>query len=173
MARGMEAASSGAAKPAQLVDLFCGDYNNKQKAGGEAKRQPLPRRVANDGEEYTYKQFYLFYKNDAPRRWRLAGHKGPAECTVETYGQLEEYVKQQPEYVTQLQKLQRQSWRSSGERRAPGGQKRREPGDDGRMCPMHRLAGQEAGPHPSQTVMVCGCCAGTCELCDPELDPYN
>ena len=156
----MEAASSGAAKPAQRVDLFCGDYNNKQKAEGEAKWEPLPRRVANDGKAYTYKEFFLFYKNDAPRRWRLAG-------------QWKEYVKQQPEYDTQLQELQKQSWRSSGERRAPGGQKRREPGDDGRMCPMHRLAGQEAGPHPSQTVMVCGCCAGTCELCDPELDPYN
>ena len=139
----------------------------------EAKREPLPRRVANDGKAYTYKEFFDFYKKDAPKRWRDAGHEGSVERTVEEHGPPEEYIKQQPEYVKQQQELQRQSWRSSTKRKATGGLLVHEDSWDGRMCPRHRLAGREAGPHPFQSVMVCGCCAGTCELCDLKLDPYN
>ena len=41
-------------------------------------------------------------------------------------------------------------------------------------CPRHRQAGRRAGPHqylskPSH----CGCCAGTCELCDPTKDLWS
>ena len=139
----------------------------------EAKREPLPRRVANDGKAYTYKEFFDFYKKDAPKRWRDAGHEGSVERTVEEHGPPEEYIKQQPEYVKQQQELQRQSWRSSTKRKATGGLLVHEDSWDGRMCPRHRLAGREAGPHPFQSVMVCGCCAGTCELCDPTLNFYD
>ena len=39
-------------------------------------------------------------------------------------------------------------------------------------CPRHRSAGQIAGPHASgMRPFHCGCCAGTCELCRPELCP--
>ena len=39
-------------------------------------------------------------------------------------------------------------------------------------CPRHRRAGQEAGPHDIGVMPFhCGCCAGTCEICRPELDP--
>ena len=158
---------------AQLVAVFCGDYNNKREAGREGKREALPRRVANNGKAYTYKEFCDFYKKDAPKRWRDAGHEGSVERTVEEHGPPEEYIKQQPEYVKQQQELQRQSWRSSTKRKATGGLLVHEDSWDGRMCPRHRLAGREAGPHPFQSVMVCGCCAGTCELCDPTLNFYD
>ena len=129
----------------------------------EAKREPLPRRVANDGKAYTYKEFFDFYKKDAPKRWRDAGHEGSVERTVEEYGPLEEYIKQQP---------WKQSWRSSTKRKAQGCLLVHKDSWNERMCPRHRLAGREAGPHPFQSVMACGCCAWTCELCDPELDSY-
>jgi hypothetical protein len=38
-----------------------------------------------------------------------------------------------------------------------------------RGCPRHRAAGQKAGPHVLGRIMYCGCCAGTCELCQPHL----
>ena len=39
-------------------------------------------------------------------------------------------------------------------------------------CPCHYAAGKEAGPHDlGDKDMQCGCCAGTCEQCRPELDP--
>jgi hypothetical protein len=39
-------------------------------------------------------------------------------------------------------------------------------------CPCHYAAGKEAGPHDHwDKDMQCGCCAGTCEQCRPELDP--
>ena len=41
-----------------------------------------------------------------------------------------------------------------------------------RGCPRHRSAGQHAGPHASgERPFHCGCCAGTCEICRPELCP--
>jgi len=37
-------------------------------------------------------------------------------------------------------------------------------------CPRHRAAGQRAGEHRrGDRPFHCGCCAGTCELCDPTL----
>ena len=37
-------------------------------------------------------------------------------------------------------------------------------------CPRHRQAGREAGPHQYLSKPFhCGCCVGTCELCDPSL----
>ena len=36
------------------------------------------------------------------------------------------------------------------------------------LCPAHYRAGQEAGPHERGECMYCGCCAGTCERCEPE-----
>ena len=40
-----------------------------------------------------------------------------------------------------------------------------------KSCPRHRRAGQEAGPHRmGEKLYHCGCCAGTCELCRPELN---
>ena len=42
----------------------------------------------------------------------------------------------------------------------------------GCQCPRNRLAGQRAGPHRYGTRPIhCGCCVGTCEVCDPSLDP--
>jgi hypothetical protein len=41
----------------------------------------------------------------------------------------------------------------------------------GAPCPCHYKAGMEAGPHKLGDKMQCGCCAGTCEQCRPELDP--
>ena len=41
-----------------------------------------------------------------------------------------------------------------------------------RGCPRHRSARQRAGPHASgERPFHCGCCAGTCEICRPELCP--
>ena len=35
-------------------------------------------------------------------------------------------------------------------------------------CPRHRQAGRRAGPHQYLSKPFhCGCCVGTCELCDP------
>jgi hypothetical protein len=37
-------------------------------------------------------------------------------------------------------------------------------------CPRHHQAGREAGPHQYLSKPFhCGCCVGTCELCDPSL----
>ena len=37
-------------------------------------------------------------------------------------------------------------------------------------CPRHRQAGRRAGPHQYLSKPFhCGCCVGTCELCDPSL----
>ena len=37
-------------------------------------------------------------------------------------------------------------------------------------CPRHRRAGREAGEHQYRSKPFhCGCCVGTCELCDPSL----
>ena len=37
-------------------------------------------------------------------------------------------------------------------------------------CPRHRRAGREAGEHQyGSKPFHCGCCVGTCELCDPSL----
>ena len=39
-------------------------------------------------------------------------------------------------------------------------------------CPRHRQAGREAGPHQYLSKPFhCGCCVGTCELCDPANPP--
>ena len=41
-------------------------------------------------------------------------------------------------------------------------------------CPRHRQAGREAGPHQYLSKPFhCGCCVGTCELCDPTKDPWS
>ena len=41
-------------------------------------------------------------------------------------------------------------------------------------CPRHRQAGRRAGPHQYLSKPFhCGCCVGTCELCDPTLDPRS
>ena len=38
-------------------------------------------------------------------------------------------------------------------------------------CPRHREAGRRAGPHQYLSKPFhCGCCVGTCELCDPTKD---
>ena len=54
-----------------------------------------------------------------------------------------------------------------------GPPRRRMPGYDSQAsCPRHYAAGKEAGPHVlGDKDMQCGCCAGTCEQCRPELDP--
>ena len=39
-------------------------------------------------------------------------------------------------------------------------------------CPRHRQGGQLAGRHPLGAMSFrCGCCVGTCEICDPTLRP--
>lgn len=40
------------------------------------------------------------------------------------------------------------------------------------LCPSHYADGQRAGPHTPGTVMACGCCAGTCEICGTGT-PFN
>ena len=41
-------------------------------------------------------------------------------------------------------------------------------------CPRHCEAGRRAGPHQYLSKPFhCGCCAGTCELCDPTKDPSS
>ena len=41
-------------------------------------------------------------------------------------------------------------------------------------CPRHREAGRRAGPHQYLSKPFhCGCCVGTCELCDPTKDPWS
>jgi len=41
-------------------------------------------------------------------------------------------------------------------------------------CPRRRQAGRRAGPHQYLSKPFhCGCCMGTCELCDPTKDPWS
>ena len=41
-------------------------------------------------------------------------------------------------------------------------------------CPRHRQAGRRAGPHQYLSKPFhCGCCVGTCELCDPTKDLWS
>ena len=41
-------------------------------------------------------------------------------------------------------------------------------------CPRHREAGRRAGPHQYLSKPFhCGCCVGTCELCDPAKDLWS
>ena len=57
-------------------------------------------------------------------------------------------------------------WRFREEARIQGASQSQVP------CPCHYAAGKEAGPHVfGDKDMQCGCCAGTCEQCRPELDP--
>ena len=48
--------------------------------------------------------------------------------------------------------------------------KDRGPDASPKPCPRHRRAGREAGEHQYRSKPFhCGCCVGTCELCDPSL----
>ena len=39
-----------------------------------------------------------------------------------------------------------------------------------RWCPMHYADGQKIGPHKYLSQITCGCCAGTCEICNPPAE---
>ena len=39
-----------------------------------------------------------------------------------------------------------------------------------KWCPMHYADGQKIGPHEFLSQITCGCCAGTCEICNPPAE---
>ena len=42
--------------------------------------------------------------------------------------------------------------------------------DSSEWCPMHYAEGRLLGPHKAKSQMKCGCCVGTCEICNPPAE---